>query len=303
MLRSPDQALAVRCPHGTFTLDDALAVGFTPWGVQARVRRGLWRELTRGVYASMTMPLQVADWERSAMRSYPGRAVRSHVSAARSWEIPAPEDDRAWVSVAANSRWVVPDRVRPVRTRHMPVSWVRDDLAITPPARTVVDLAMCSDASVLRDAIADALTRGLCRLDHVVDEMNLLSRRKGHATLRVLVERFRPEFESVLEEMLAGGFTRRAVLGFEPQYVVRDRTGGILARIDFADPTRRFGVETDGWAFHGSRVQQQRDKRRDRRLAQLGWVIVRFTTEEIITDLDAVVDEILAIRAARGSAA
>ena len=233
MLRSPDRALALRCPHGVF----------------------------------------------------------------------APDDDRAWVTVAPASRWVVPDRVRPVRTRHLPTFWVRDDLAVTPPARTVVDLAMCAGRSALRDAVADALTRGLCRLDHVVTEMNRLSRRRGHALLRVLVEQFRPEFESVLEEMLDGGFARRGVLGFEPQYVVRDRTGATLARIDFADPTRRPWVETDGWAYHGSVVQQQRDKRRDRRLAQLGWVIVRFTTEEVAEHLDEVVDEILAIRASRGSAA
>jgi len=304
MTRTPDRRLGEQCPDGIFTLDQALAAGFTVPAVRSRLSRGVWRELTHGVFASTTTPLASLAWERSAMHSYAGRAVLSHVSAARAWTIPAPGGDaRAWMSIEARSRWVLPDNVRPVRTRHMPVAWVRGDLPVTPPARTVVDLAMCFGRDVLRDAIADVLIRRICTLGHIHTEMNRLTRRKGHAVLRATVAEFRPEFESVLEELVGAGFRRRRVQGFESQFVVRDRLGGSLARVDFADVALKLAVEADGWAHHGSRAQQRRDKLRDRRLAREGWLVLRFTTDEILGDLDAVIDEIQVIRATRVPAA
>jgi hypothetical protein len=304
MTTSPDHLLRERCPDGIFTLNDALAVGFSISGVRNRLRRGLWRELTRGVYASTTTPLCTLSWERSAMRSYPGRAVLSHVSGARAWVIPVPgDDDRAWMSVEARSRWVLPENVRAVRTRHMPRAWTRDNLSVTPPARTVVDLAMCFPRDVLRDALADVLGRRLCLINHVQEEMDRLTRRKGHAALRETVAEFRPEFESVLEELVAAGLARRGVSGLEPQHVVRDASGHSLGRVDFADPALRLAIEADGWAYHGSREQQAQDKRRDRRLAKAGWLVLRFTSEEILNNLDAVIAEILAVRASRAYAA
>jgi Protein of unknown function (DUF559) len=301
---TPDRRLGDQCPDGIFTLDQALAAGFTMSAVRSRLSRGVWRELTHGVYASTTTPLGSLAWERSAMHSYAGRAVLSHVSAARAWTIPVPGDDsRAWMSIEARSRWVLPDNVRPVRTRHMPVAWQRGGLPVTPPARTVVDLAMCFGRDVLRDAIADVLLRRICTLGHVQTDVNRLTRRKGHAVLRATVAEFRPEFESVLEELVSSGFRRRAVPGFEPQYVVRDRLGCSLARVDFADAALKLAVEADGWAHHGSRAQQRRDKRRDRRLVQEGWLVLRFTADEILGNLDAVIDEIQAVRSTRVPAA
>ncbi len=304
MTTTPDQRLGDSCPDGIFTLDQALVAGFTPHAVRGRVSRGLWRELTHGVFASATTPLSALAWERSAMHSYGGRAVLSHVSAARGWVIPVPdEDQRAWMSIEARSRWVLPDNVRPVRTRHMPVSWLRGDLPVTPPARTVVDLAMCFGAKVLRDAIADVLFRRICTLGHIEKETNRLTRRKGHTVLRATLGEFRPEFESELEELVGTGFRRRDVHGFEPQYVVRDRLGRALGRVDFADVALKLAVEADGWAYHGSRAQQRRDKRRDRLLGRDGWLVLRFTTDEILGDIDAVIAEIQAIRMTRVPAA
>lgn len=301
---TPDRCLGEECPDGIFTLDQALAAGFTPSAVRGRLSRGVWRQLTRGVFASTTTPLPTLTWERSAMRSYAGRAVLSHVSGARAWTIPAPDHDRrAWMSIEARSRWVLPDNVRPVRTRHMPVAWTRGDLPVTTPARTVVDLAMCHGREVLREAIADVLLRRICTLGHIEGEMNLLTRRKGHAGLRATVTEFRPEFESTLEELVDSGLSRRGVRGFEPQHVIRDRNGRWLGRVDFGDVALRLAVEADGWAYHGMPGQQRRDKRRDRRLGREGWLVLRFTTDEILGDLGAVIDEILAVRATRRPAA
>lgn len=56
----------------------------------------------------------------------------------------------------------------------------------------------------------------------------------------------------------------------------------MLAVLDFACPRTRLAVEVDGWAFHGSKAQQQADRFRDRRLLRLGWRTVRYTTEDVL---------------------
>jgi very-short-patch-repair endonuclease len=107
----------------------------------------------------------------------------------------------------------------------------------------------------------------------------------------------------VLEELVALALRRRRVEGFAAQYVIRDASGRVVARADFADPVCMLVVEVDGWAYHGSRSQQQQDKRRDRRLAGLGWQTLRFTTEDVVGRIDSVVAEIIDVRAARSTAA
>lgn len=300
---TPDLRLRVQCPHGIFTIDDALSCGFTPEGIRRRERRGIWRRLTRGVFAAMTTPLAVTGWERSLMESYPNQMALSHLSAARAWDLPVPDDDpRAWMTVDQNTRWKLPAEVRPVRTRHMPTTWSRDGLSLTPPDRTVVDLAMCLDRVQLRQAVGDALQRRLTLLSRLLTETNRLSRRAGHTMLRGVLREFAPGFENELERELGGGMLRAGIDAFEPQYVVRGPDGRIWARYDFAAPELRLGLEADGWAFHGSIRQQARDKRRDRRMARIDWTTLRFGPEEIFHDLAATLVEIAQFLAHRRAA-
>ena len=43
-------------------------------------------------------------------------------------------------------------------------------------------------------------------------------------------------------------------------------------------------IETDGFAYHSDRVAFQNDRRRDRELQQRGYVVFRFTRDEIMAD-------------------
>lgn len=79
--------------------------------------------------------------------------------------------------------------------------------------------------------------------------------------------------------------------------VAEDAYGIVLAqqitvarhRLDFAlkrnGCTARIAVECDGFRYHDASPEQAtRDRARDRELAALGWVVVRYTGKELIQD-------------------
>ena len=76
-----------------------------------------------------------------------------------------------------------------------------------------------------------------------------------------------------------------------PQYEVRDR-GRLVARLDFAYPELRLGIETHGYRFHAGRERWQRDIRRENRLKQLGWVVLVYTWDDVVGDEARVVEEV-----------
>lgn len=61
--------------------------------------------------------------------------------------------------------------------------------------------------------------------------------------------------------------------------------------VDFYCPEERLIIELDG-QHHFSPDGQAHDAQRDQRLAELGYLVLRFENERLITDLPAVLDQI-----------
>jgi len=86
---------------------------------------------------------------------------------------------------------------------------------------------------------------------------------------------------------------------FVQQHPVRLRSGTV--RLDAAVVHLQVGVELDGAAFHGSAEARERDTRRDVALAALGWVVLRFSYQRLMTDPEGCRREILAVCRARAA--
>lgn len=56
-------------------------------------------------------------------------------------------------------------------------------------------------------------------------------------------------------------------LPFYPQYPIGN------CFVDFADPQRKIAIECDGKQWHDA----EKDKKRDAKLGELGWTVIRFT--------------------------
>lgn len=72
--------------------------------------------------------------------------------------------------------------------------------------------------------------------------------------------------------------------------------------LDFFWREARLAVETDGYAFHSSRRQLERDHQRDLELQAAGVMIVRFSWRQIRDEPELVLTQIAALLARRQAA-
>jgi very-short-patch-repair endonuclease len=71
-------------------------------------------------------------------------------------------------------------------------------------------------------------------------------------------------------------------LELRPQIVIRE--GSFAARPDLVDARCRLVAEADSFEWHGSRRALKRDSRRYNSLVLLGWVVLRFSWEDVMYD-------------------
>lgn len=292
---------AAAARYGLVSRDDALAQGLSARTVRRRIRSGEWQEVVPGLYVPYGVALTRELREVAAIRWLGKQEARlSHLSAARWFGWPVPDDERAWVSVPHGPRPVDVPGLVIHRTRRLPPAVVRDDLPLTPPARTVSDLGQILERPALRVLFAEAVRRGDTSVDRVLHAADRVHHKAGTGLVREVAKELAPEFESFLELRLGEGFTARGLTWWQPQCPVYDRDGRLVARGDFGDNVSRTLIETDGFAYHGSPAQQARDKARDRKLARIGgWLTLRYGAVDVLEHLDETIDEAEAIRTAR----
>ncbi len=161
-------------------------------------------------------------------------------------------------------------------------------------ARTMVDLASVLDTVWLRAALDSALRQrktNLAWIHRALDHHG--NGRRGAACLRTLVSDHQREDEvpdSVLESM---GIELALAMKRKPKLHWRILEGArLIAEVDFAWPEERLCVELDGWTQHGTRAAFVRDRARDRALLRLGWMVLRFTWQDVVADRESVIAEL-----------
>lgn len=86
-----------------------------------------------------------------------------------------------------------------------------------------------------------------------------------------------------------------------PNFPLRDASGQVVAEIDFAHVGLRIAIEVDGRAFHSDRRAFEHDRWRQNALTVGGWLVLRFTWEQINTRPDEVIAVILTAVAQRAA--
>lgn len=129
-------------------------------------------------------------------------------------------------------------------------------------------------------AVADsALREGLRPAD--LRRIAATTRGPGCRQARQVARAARPEaanpFESVLRAIALGV----PGLHVEPQVVLRGRT---TVRPDLVDRDLGIVLEADSFAWHGDRLALRRDARRYNLLVADGWLVLRFSWEDVMFD-------------------
>lgn len=282
-----------RRQHGVVSRTQLLESGLTAAAIRHRLASGRLHPLARGVYAVGRPELdRYGTWIVALLACGPDAAL-SHRSAATLWQIGALERGfidvsvplpvvRARPGVALRRRALTPGEI----TQH-------EGLAVTTPARTLIDLALELSRDGLEAAIGEADRRDLIDPESLRATLERLAGRPGVGVLRATLDRrtFRLTRSKLERRFLP--IARRADL---PAPVTNTRVNGFL--VDFHWPDLALVVETDGLRYHRTPVQQARDVVRDQAHHAAGLLPLRFTHAQIALE-PAYVERTLRRTAAR----
>ena len=153
---------------------------------------------------------------------------------------------------------------------------------VTTKERTVIDccLDLPFDEAL---AVADSALRSGLKRAAVLERAEWLGPRQLAKVRRVVgAASHRPAnpFESVLRAIALG------VRGLEPDPQHRIRRDDFYARVDLADPELGIVLEADSFEFHGKRSAMRRDCKRYDELVARGWLVLRFTWEQVMFEAE-----------------
>lgn len=281
------------------------ANGLGDSGIAHRVRARRLFRVRRGVYAlSPYVDVWGQRWAALLAVDPAGAlgAVVSHRSAAEVhgtvtapgplFEVTVPGDSRRTVAGVRThrARSLRPDDTTTVR-----------GLPVTSMPRTVLDLAGMQDDDAVRRVIREAEYLG--RLP--AGAMSAAIRDRGGHPGVARVRRVDPAtreaalLQTPLEDELAALIRRLPLPAPVAQMSIATSTGARY-RPDFAWPQWRLIAEADGRAAHVRATSLELDRARDADLAADGWLTLRFTRTQVLTDAPAVEDRLLRTACVRG---
>jgi very-short-patch-repair endonuclease len=261
--------------HGVVTRAQLAALGARTAAIGRWARRGRLHRIHRGVYSVGHTVLTRSGTLIAAVLACGEDAVLSHRSAAELWRI-GPRS--AHLEVTAPGR-----RERPGIVVHAGrvIPAVLEDIPVTTPARTLIDLADVLTRRGLERAIDEA---EYLRLD--LKGLRPIPGRRGAGALAALLEERRTESRtrSELEEMFLALCERH--------HLTRPRTNEHVEgyEVDFHWPEERLVVEVDGAQAHRTRKAFERDRLRDAELTAAGYRVMRFTQRRLEREPVAVAD-------------
>jgi len=241
--------------HGIVTRRQLLALGFGRRSIEHRVARGRLFPVSLGVYAVGWPALnQKRRWMAAVLAGREGAAL-SHRSAAALWEI-GNENDSIIVSVRRRCELRRPGILFHSRPSLAPNDVVlRDDIPVTSPVQTLVDLATELDPVALERAVNDADRRDLIDPEALREELSRFGGEPGVRPLRHLLDKL---FFRLSDSDLEIYFRRIVKAASLPMPLTKQRVNKF--EVDFFWPDLGLVVETDGLTYHRTPIQQLEDR-------------------------------------------
>lgn len=270
-----------------------LSVGIDRFAIGRRVRNGRLLRSHPGVYiVGHAAATELGD-ETAALLACGPMAMLSHHSAATIWgvrpgiarpiHIVVPEQDfgtRGLEGVVVHRSTIL--RPRDIQTH--------EDLPVTSPARTMLDIAATLPEKDLGYILEEGLRRKLLK---EADVYELLTRAGGHPgrqTLTSLMTHRTGNFtESVAQRQLLELIHKAQLPTPETEVPLLDYRADLFWR------DLNLVVEVDGHDFHSTRAAIERGHRRDARLRTAGYTVIRFTASQIEYEPLAVIAQLAQI--------
>lgn len=230
-----------------------------------------------GIYAVGWPALnQKRQWMAAVLAGGEGAAL-SHRSAAALWEIGIEKEGRIDVSVRRRCELHRPGiRFRSRLSLSSQNVVLRDDIPLTSPVQTLVDLATELHPVPLERAVNDAGKRDLVDPEALRNQLLGFTGEPGVKPLRLQLDKL---FFQLSDSELEIYFRRIVRAGKLPMPLSKQWVNRY--EVDFFWPELGLVVETDGLRYHRTPSTQIRDARRDRAHVMAGMTPLRFTHYEV----------------------
>jgi very-short-patch-repair endonuclease len=275
--------------YGIVTRDQLRGEGLSADVVDLAIAAGRLHPLFRGVFAVGHKALPRESWWMAALLACGDSSALSHHAGGAVWGFRHPPTLPVHVTTPSDRGRKQRNLV--VHRSHLgPTDVIRiNNLRVTTPARTIVDLAATLGPRAMRETVERAQDG---RRFHREEIARIATGRPGTKKLRELIALMSPDKDNARShlERVFLKLIRKARL---PRPEVNLPIAG--NRRDFVWPAARLAIEVDGYAYHSSKEDQLRDRRRDRRLTVLGWRPARFTYEEVAFEPALVATELAAL--------
>jgi Transcriptional regulator, AbiEi antitoxin/Protein of unknown function (DUF559) len=263
--------------HGLVTRRDLLELGFSADAIRHRIAKGRLHPIMRGVYAVGWPRLTRERRWMAAVLACGERALLSHRSAAALWGVI--EDRRGAVDVSVRRR--CEHRRAGIRAMSRPSLpsedvGMKDDIPVTRPARTLLDLATELDPTTLERAINEVDKNDLVDPETLRATLDRYSGEPGVRALRSVLDKHTFRLSDSDLEILFRPIAASAGL---PQPSTKAWINGF--EVDFFWPEFGLIVETDGLRYHRTPSAQARDRLRDQTHTASGLTQLRFTHRQV----------------------
>ena len=274
--------------HGAVSRLQVQRLGFTRSQIGGRVQSGEWVRELPGVWRlswADPTPMQKV-WCASL---WGGREVFvTHRTAAWLWELEDIQPERIELSssheLRTSVRWLLPHQVATIPKQ---MQRTRNGVALTSPARTLVDLAAIVDEESLQRAVEHAFRRRIASVEELRRVLRWMPTRgkAGTGTMARLLERgiWNADTQSELERQALALFRRFGLPTPKCQYCVLEGDRS-LGTVDFAWPRAKVIVEAEGFQFHSGREAWESDIARYNALVLRGWRVVRLTQADLLDE-------------------
>jgi hypothetical protein len=259
-------------------------LGLDRFAIHRRIRAGVLHPLHAGrVLTTSLGPLtKRSRYLAAVLASGPGAAL-SHRSAADLWAL-RPTDGRIEVTVGRGRHTVPGLAVHRTRMLEPQDFTVLDGIPITSVARTLLDLSAVVRPSDLPSAIDRAERHGLFDLNAVVDVLNRAKGKRGARALRHATAAYTPSTQkSELERSFKRLLEEHANLPRPLFNALVDGESG-MHEVDAFWPHHRLAVQLDGFEFHRTRRDRERDAASDADLELAGYRVLRLTWGDVTTN-------------------
>jgi len=275
-------ALAAR-QHGIVGRRQLVKLGLGRRAIGHRIDVGRLHPIHRGVYAVGHRPrTSEAAWMAAVLVAE--GAVLSHRSAAALWGIRRNDRTAVEITVPTAVRRRARLEIHQASLREDEIT-ARDGIAVTTPARTLLDLAAVVSPHHLARAATEAEIQRLTSPTSLAALVARYPTRAGTKAIRKLL-RTRDIGRNITKHQLELRF-----LGFlDAQRLPRPRINATVdlhpkpREVDCLWPNHRLVAELDGFATHGTRTAFEDDRSRDRELLVAGYRVTRITWRQLAED-------------------